>query len=50
MKNIKFFLDWFKENSKRDWWWDSDHAMLVCHTLDLKQAHTVLGFKGVFLY
>lgn len=44
----KILLDWFKENSKRDWWWDSDHAMLVCHTLDLKQAHTVLGFKGVF--
>lgn len=44
----KTLLDWFKNNSQRDWWWDSDHTMLVCHTLDLKKAHTDLGYKGVF--
>lgn len=44
----KLLLDWFKERSIRDWWWDNDHSMLVCHTLDLKAAHVMLGFKGVF--
>lgn len=30
------------------WWWDTDHAMMVAHTADLKLAHTKLGMRGVF--
>lgn len=30
------------------WWWDSDRHMMVCHTADLKTAHTKLGMRGVF--
>ena len=30
------------------WWFDQDHHMLVCHTSDLKDAHTSLKLKGIF--
>jgi energy-coupling factor transporter ATP-binding protein EcfA2 len=41
-------LTWFAASAERDWWWDTDHNMLVCHTFDLKKAHTELGLKGIF--
>lgn len=41
-------LKWLSEKGTRDNWWDSDHNMLVCHTLDLAQAHSDLGMKGIF--
>ncbi len=51
-----FFLDeqhltilrWISSNAKRDWWWDNDYNMLVCHTLDLKDCHIFLKLKGIF--
>jgi hypothetical protein len=47
-KKHKTLLVWLEQNSNHAWWWDNDHNMLVCHTLDLKKAHTELGYKGVF--
>lgn len=44
----KNLLTWFKK-AKHDNWWDSDHNMLVCHTLDLVQAHKDLKLRGIFL-
>ena len=44
----QILLNWFKNNAQKTWWWDNDHSMLVCHTLDLKKAHKILNFKGVF--
>ena len=41
-------LQWFSKNGERDFWWDSDHNMLVCHTWDLKKAHKQLELKGIF--
>lgn len=41
-------LKWLAEHAERTWWWDADHNMLVCHTLDLARVHTLLGYKGVF--
>jgi len=41
-------LKWFTTNSEREWWWENDYGMLVCHTLDLKKCHTELKLKGVF--
>ena len=41
-------LNWFSLKAKKDSWWDSDHNMLVCHTWDLKKAHTDLSLKGIF--
>ena len=44
----KRLLKWFNNKAKRDFWWDADHNMFVCHTLDLKAAHKELNLKGVF--
>jgi hypothetical protein len=44
----KALLKWLSINAKHDNWWDSDHNMLVCHTLDLAIAHKELKAKGVF--
>lgn len=41
-------LKWFTQKGAHDFWWDADHNMLVCHTLDLAQAHVDLGLKGIF--
>jgi len=41
-------LKWFSRNAKKDFWWDSDHNMLVCHTFDLRDCHTTLNLKGFF--
>lgn len=30
------------------WWWDADRRMIVCHTADLKRAHTDLKMRGIF--
>lgn len=40
-------LSWFG-TQPAEWWWDGDRHMLVCHTSDLKKAHTELGLRGVF--
>lgn len=40
-------LKWF-ETSNAMWYWVPEKSMLVCHTYDLKQAHTQLSFKGYF--
>lgn len=41
-------LKWFTVGAEREWWWDNDYGMLVCHTLDLKKCHTELNLRGVF--
>ncbi len=38
----------FLEETKAQWWWDSDFHMLVAHTYDLKIAFQKLGLRGVF--
>lgn len=38
----------YLEDHKALWWWDKDKHMLVCHTSDLKDAHTSLCMKGAF--
>lgn len=38
----------FLGNQGGAWWWDNDNWMLVCHTFDLKQAHTHLNMRGKF--
>lgn len=30
------------------WWWDPQRWMCVCHTSDLKGAHSRLGMRGMF--
>ena len=40
-------LDHLKSTGAQ-WWWDSDHWMMVCHTADLKIAHKELCFRGLF--
>lgn len=35
-------------DNKCVYWWDSDHHMLVTHTIHLKEAHIKLGMKGEF--
>lgn len=40
-------INWF-ERSDSLWWWDSSKNMLVCHTFDLKRAHTELKLKGIY--
>jgi hypothetical protein len=43
----KALIVWLqKENCL--FWWDSDRNMLVCHTADLKRAHSELGLRGIF--
>jgi hypothetical protein len=44
----KKLIDYLHQNCSRQWWWDSDHHMLVTHTLDLKSAHEALAFKGIY--
>lgn len=43
----KKLLETLKKNNAQ-WWWDSDHWMLVCHTSDLATAHDELNLRGVF--
>jgi hypothetical protein len=38
----------FVEASDFNSWYDTDHAMLVTHTLALKQAHDKFGYRGVY--
>lgn len=38
---------WLDQEGKL-WWWDSDNNMVVCHTYDLKKAHTECNFKGIY--
>lgn len=44
----KRLLKFLSEKADRDFWWDNDHNMLVCHTFDLAKAHKELGLKGIF--
>lgn len=41
-------LAWFAQQRQALWWWDADYNMLVCHTHDLRTAHTELRLKGIF--
>lgn len=40
-------LEWFAKQAVL-WWWDAERNMLVCHTYDLKRAHTELKLIGIF--
>lgn len=40
-------IDYFKK-IQAQWWWDQDHNMLICHTADLKTAHSELNLTGIF--
>ncbi len=40
-------INWLRENNCHAWW-DSDHWMLVTHTMHLRQAHHHFQFKGFF--
>ena len=39
--------NWLRDNDKQ-WWWDSQKHMLVCHTYDLKLCHRELGLVGLY--
>jgi hypothetical protein len=41
-------IDWLSSDDRVCWWWDSDHHMLVTHTVHLKEAHEALGLRGAF--
>jgi len=41
-------LQQFFDEIGAQWWWDADHWFMVCHTADLKRAHTELNLKGIF--
>lgn len=41
-------IKWISTNAKKDWWWDSDYNMLVCHTFDLRDCHKELKLRGIF--
>jgi len=43
----KKLLDYLEE-SQASWWFDQDNNLLVCHTADLKQAHSDLNLRGIF--
>jgi hypothetical protein len=38
----------YLDDKKATWWYDADNGLLVCHTYDLKQAHTDLNLRGLF--
>lgn len=40
-------IRWF-EGQEVVWYYDAEKQMLVCHTYDLKRAHTELKLKGIF--
>ncbi len=40
-------LEWFERKGGL-WWWDDVKQMLVCHTSDLRRAHTDLSLVGFF--
>lgn len=43
----QILLDYLEQN-QASWWFDQDNNLLVCHTFDLKQAHTDLNLRGIF--
>lgn len=43
----KILINWLQEKNAGGWY-DNDHNMLVTHTYLLKEAHSVLGLKGIF--
>lgn len=54
----KELIHWFNRQSEPGpngepprgalWWWDTELNMLVCHTADLKRAHTELNLRGIY--
>lgn len=46
--NHQALIKYLEQHGDYNFWWDNDHHMLVCHTLDLKKAHTELHLKGIF--
>lgn len=47
-KEHKKILTWLDKNAEKNFWWDFDWNMLICHTLDLKILHKQLKLKGLF--
>lgn len=47
-KEHQKILKWFSIKANKDWWWDTDYNMLVCHTYDLRDCHITLKLKGIF--
>jgi hypothetical protein len=41
-------LKWLQDNSTNAFYWDNDHKLLACHTLDLQKCHEVLKLRGLF--
>jgi hypothetical protein len=41
-------LQTYLDEINAQWWWDQDHWMMVCHTADLKKAHSELKLRGIF--
>lgn len=44
----KQLIKFLEEKGEKNCWWDNDHHMLVCSTVDLESAHKVLAYKGIF--
>ena len=44
----KRLFHWLERSAEYQYWWDQDHHMLICSTLDLQKAHSVLKMKGYF--
>jgi len=40
-------LDYLEEKGS-SWWYDQDNNLLVCHSFDLKEAHTDLNLRGLY--
>jgi len=47
-KEHQTILKWFSHNAEKDWWWNTDYNMLVCHTFDLRECHNKLELRGIF--
>lgn len=43
----KALIEYLRTNNCM-WWYDSEHHMLVTHTIHLKEAHESLGLRGIF--
>jgi hypothetical protein len=43
----KLLIKWLEDNNA-NWWWSSEHNMLVTHTFHLKEAHNQLALRGIF--
>jgi len=44
----KMILKWLSKNAKRNFWYDTDHNMVVGHTQDFLACHESLALQGLF--